>query len=202
MVSTTESADDGANDQGESRSENRSPALSATAGPVHIYPITGNTHGSRSKRRQVKNACTSCQKASKKCDDARPCLRCVKYGVHDECVDSPRKERKKGAKRGPYRKRDGAEMRGIQDTPTSPSQETEISLTLPPMEPLPLVAPGYTPGFYTRFPVPCGKREEPYPPPFYLAPAAPSASDASSPSAALMDAPASYPLYDQMTPGR
>ena len=61
----------------------------------------------RTKRRQVKNACTNCQKACKKCDDARPCLRCVKYGVAEECVDSQRKERQKGLKRGRYKKRDG-----------------------------------------------------------------------------------------------
>ncbi|KAL9714913.1 hypothetical protein Ac2012v2_001573 [Leucoagaricus gongylophorus] len=59
------------------------------------------------KRRQVKNACTHCQKACKKCDDGRPCLRCVKYGVSEGCVDSKRKQRKKGIKRGPYKKRDG-----------------------------------------------------------------------------------------------
>ena len=61
----------------------------------------------RAKRRQVKNACTHCQKACKKCDDARPCLRCVKYGCAEDCVDSQRKERRKGVKRGPYKKRDG-----------------------------------------------------------------------------------------------
>lgn len=60
----------------------------------------------RPKRRQVKNACTRCQKACKKCDDARPCLRCVRYGCTDGCVSSVRKERKKGFKRGPYKKRD------------------------------------------------------------------------------------------------
>ncbi|KAG5221750.1 zinc cluster transcription factor [Salix suchowensis] len=42
------------------------------------------TQAHRSKRRQVKNACTNCQKACKKCDDARPCLRCVKYGIAEE----------------------------------------------------------------------------------------------------------------------
>ncbi|KAI9275378.1 hypothetical protein BY458DRAFT_489189 [Sporodiniella umbellata] len=57
------------------------------------------------KRKQVKNACTNCQKACKKCDDARPCPRCVKYGIHDSCVNSVRKERKKGIKRGPYKRR-------------------------------------------------------------------------------------------------
>ncbi|KAG2203977.1 hypothetical protein INT46_007460 [Mucor plumbeus] len=57
------------------------------------------------KRKQVKNACTNCQKACKKCDDARPCPRCIKYGIAETCVNSVRKERKKGIKRGPYKRR-------------------------------------------------------------------------------------------------
>ncbi|KAK7466913.1 hypothetical protein VKT23_003977 [Stygiomarasmius scandens] len=77
--------------------------------PMHMFPLptasTSNT--SRSKRKQVKNACTNCQKACKKCDECRPCLRCVKYGHPDQCVDSQRKERKKGVKRGKYKRRDG-----------------------------------------------------------------------------------------------
>ncbi|KAG8855144.1 hypothetical protein FRB96_007182 [Tulasnella sp. 330] len=60
----------------------------------------------KTKRRQVKNACTNCQKACKKCDEVRPCTRCVKYDLASECVDSQRKERKKGVKRGPYKKRE------------------------------------------------------------------------------------------------
>ncbi len=78
--------------------------------PMHMYPFPPGmvpAQPTRTKRRQVKNACTNCQKACKKCDDARPCLRCVKYGVAEECVDSQRKERQKGIKRGPYKKRDG-----------------------------------------------------------------------------------------------
>ncbi|KAI9446868.1 hypothetical protein H4582DRAFT_2108416 [Lactarius indigo] len=72
--------------------------------PMHMYPFAPGVVSTsqpqiRSKRRQVKNACTNCQKACKKCDDARPCLRCVKYGIGEEC--------KKGIKRGPYKKRDG-----------------------------------------------------------------------------------------------
>lgn len=75
------------------------------------------------KRKQVKNACgtllpircnfynyncydlwiVNCQKACKKCDDGRPCTRCVKYGIEDTCINSSRKERKKGVKRGTYR---------------------------------------------------------------------------------------------------
>lgn len=49
------------------------------------------------KRKQVKNACIHCQKACKKCDEERPCTRCIKYGLATSCVDSPRKER--GSKR-------------------------------------------------------------------------------------------------------
>ncbi|KAF9070346.1 hypothetical protein BDP27DRAFT_1420036 [Rhodocollybia butyracea] len=73
--------------------------------PMHMYPLPTTQRPLRAKRRQVKNACTNCQKACKKCDDARPCLRCIKYAMETECVDSKRKERKKGLKRGPYKKR-------------------------------------------------------------------------------------------------
>lgn len=47
----------------------------------------------------------NCQKACKKCDEGRACQRCVKLGIADSCIDSPRKERLKGVKRGPYKKR-------------------------------------------------------------------------------------------------
>lgn len=50
----------------------------------------------------------NCQKACKKCDDGRPCQRCIKLGLTATCVNSPRKERKKGVKRGPYKKRQQA----------------------------------------------------------------------------------------------
>ena len=78
--------------------------------PMRMYSLPSGSAASgttpHTKRRQVKNACTNCQKACKKCDEARPCLRCVRYGLSELCVDSQRKERKKGARRGPYRKRD------------------------------------------------------------------------------------------------
>ncbi|KAJ2721231.1 hypothetical protein GGI07_004106 [Coemansia sp. Benny D115] len=57
------------------------------------------------KRAQVKNACVNCQRACKRCDSGRPCQRCVKYRLVDTCVDSKRKPRAKGIKRGPYKKR-------------------------------------------------------------------------------------------------
>ncbi|KAI8338470.1 hypothetical protein BC941DRAFT_423001 [Chlamydoabsidia padenii] len=69
--------------------------------PMHHH----DPNAQNQKRKQVKNACTNCQKACKKCDDARPCPRCVKYNIADSCVNSVRKERKKGIKRGPYKRR-------------------------------------------------------------------------------------------------
>ncbi|KAI9276067.1 hypothetical protein BY458DRAFT_489116 [Sporodiniella umbellata] len=70
------------------------------------HKLKGQEKKRISKRSQVKNACVNCQKACKKCDDGRACQRCIKFGMADTCVDSPRKERKKGFKRGPYRKRE------------------------------------------------------------------------------------------------
>ncbi|KAI8093666.1 uncharacterized protein BX664DRAFT_330278 [Halteromyces radiatus] len=56
----------------------------------------------------------NCQKACKKCDEGRACQRCLKLGIADTCVDSPRKERLKGVKRGPYKKRQ-KQQNGIKD---------------------------------------------------------------------------------------
>ncbi|KAI0000144.1 hypothetical protein BJV74DRAFT_145098 [Russula compacta] len=59
----------------------------------------------RAKRKQVKMACTNCASACKRCDEARPCQRCQKYGLADSCVDGVRKARKVGIKRGPYKRK-------------------------------------------------------------------------------------------------
>ncbi|OCH95258.1 hypothetical protein OBBRIDRAFT_721069 [Obba rivulosa] len=150
--------------------------------PMHMYPCSRgptNTPTTRTKRRQVKNACTNCQKACKKCDDARPCLRCVTYGLQDECVDSQRKERQKGIKRGPYKKRDGRQ-------PASGNTEHQLEVTIdggmviPPAvvagvsQPMSYVGPvGYPPTVYGQYPVaPPGKPGEApiYYPQIYFAP--------------------------------
>jgi len=120
--------------------------------PMHIYPYPpALQQPMKSKRRQVKNACTNCQKACKKCDDARPCLRCVKYGISEECVDSQRKERQKGIKRGPYKKRDGKDRAGSSvnmgphGVPVSNSvaSGSQISSSYMPL--------GYPPSFYGQY---------------------------------------------------
>jgi hypothetical protein len=50
--------------------------------------------------------CQNCANACKRCDEARPCQRCQKYGIADTCEDQQRKERQKGIKRGPYKRKD------------------------------------------------------------------------------------------------
>ncbi|KAJ7938106.1 hypothetical protein B0H13DRAFT_1852040 [Mycena leptocephala] len=116
---------------------------------MHMYPFTPglSSQSVRSKRRQVKNACTNCQKACKKCDEARPCLRCVKYKVPEECMDSQRKERKKGATRGPYKKRDRRGNRMVNsDDPSQEGHSGSLQAPAAPLvEPIPV---GYTPAFY------------------------------------------------------
>ncbi|EPQ29129.1 uncharacterized protein PFL1_03417 [Pseudozyma flocculosa PF-1] len=87
------------------------------AGPMSAGPYDGlHGVGVRPKRKQVKNACVNCQKACKKCDEGRPCGRCVKYGLTDTCQDSSRKERRRGVKRGPYKRR---ATTGSQPAPTA-----------------------------------------------------------------------------------
>ncbi|RUS12897.1 hypothetical protein BC938DRAFT_478309, partial [Jimgerdemannia flammicorona] len=91
----------------------------------------------------------NCQKACKKCDEGRPCQRCIKYGLTDTCIDSTRKERKKGIKRGPYKRRQQSGSANGNTTPTlnqmntpngsqyssmngSPNMRTPMPFTYPP----------------------------------------------------------------------
>ncbi|KAI8318662.1 hypothetical protein GQ54DRAFT_341743 [Martensiomyces pterosporus] len=88
-------------------------------------PLSGN----RPKRLQVKNACVNCQRACKKCDESRPCHRCIKYNLQDSCVDSKRKPRKRGIKRGPYKKRKKTvdKSEDIVDSPKLQEQPSDAS---------------------------------------------------------------------------
>ncbi|KAJ2556942.1 hypothetical protein EV175_001664 [Coemansia sp. RSA 1933] len=81
----------------------------------------------KSKRIQVKNACVNCQRACKKCDDERPCLRCKRYGLGETCVDSQRKPRQRGIKRGPYKKRAKQIQDPVRTPTTSPDVVTPMS---------------------------------------------------------------------------
>ncbi|KAH6918101.1 hypothetical protein BKA70DRAFT_1416118 [Coprinopsis sp. MPI-PUGE-AT-0042] len=76
-------------------------------------PVSSSaSSGSKPKRKQVKMACTNCAAACKRCDEARPCERCQKYGIADSCIDGQRKERKKGIKRGPYKRKNKSSSEG------------------------------------------------------------------------------------------
>ncbi|KAI7861248.1 hypothetical protein BDF14DRAFT_480239 [Spinellus fusiger] len=93
-----------------------------------------------SKRKQVKNACVNCQKACKKCDEGRPCRRCIKLGLTETCINSPRKERRKGVKRGPYKKR--RHHQAVVILPTNDRQIKEIPIaSISPNAPVPGLKP-------------------------------------------------------------
>ncbi|GBB98246.1 hypothetical protein RclHR1_03180011 [Rhizophagus clarus] len=64
--------------------------------------LTWPTAEKTTKREQVKCACVNCQKSRKKCDDKRPCQRCIDLNITETCKDSIRKARK-SIKRGPYK---------------------------------------------------------------------------------------------------
>jgi hypothetical protein len=58
---------------------------SACSTPLHA--------STKKKRIHCKVACVYCKKTSQRCEDVRPCSRCVRLGIADECVDAPRKPR-------------------------------------------------------------------------------------------------------------
>ncbi|KZV65360.1 hypothetical protein PENSPDRAFT_655816 [Peniophora sp. CONT] len=66
---------------------------------------TNRTHTNIAKkpRVMVKVACSRCAEAGKKCENARPCSRCVDRGFGASCSDRVRKVREKGNKRAPHR---------------------------------------------------------------------------------------------------
>ncbi|KAJ7193523.1 hypothetical protein GGX14DRAFT_588456 [Mycena pura] len=142
----------------------------AFAPPPH-QPQASGSPSYRPKRNQVKMACTNCATACKRCDDQRPCTRCQKYSLHDSCIDGQRKERKKGIKRGPYRRRpkdgeNGSVTFAEGEGAAAPPAEWNTSQGSPPpaaaaTSPTPMVLP---PGAVPQpFPVP----PEGYPHPFY-----------------------------------
>ncbi|KDR79930.1 hypothetical protein GALMADRAFT_242061 [Galerina marginata CBS 339.88] len=107
----------------------------------------------RPKRKQVKMACTNCAGACKRCDETRPCERCVKYGIADSCVDGQRKERKKGIKRGPYKRKakgeaDSPSFSGGGDWPNgTPPSSTTSAPGIHPVQ-APYAPEGYYPVYY------------------------------------------------------
>jgi len=106
-------ATDGQQGEGSAPTPLPYPILYPPPGMVYAFPppqpapavVPPTPASSKPKRRQVKMACTNCAAACKRCDETRPCERCKKYGMADSCADGQRKERKKGIKRGPYKRK-------------------------------------------------------------------------------------------------
>ncbi|KIJ34633.1 hypothetical protein M422DRAFT_34982 [Sphaerobolus stellatus SS14] len=122
--------------------------------PMPVFPYGNMVPPSpgmhRPKRTQCKNACINCQKACKKCDDQRPCQRCIRYGTTDTCIDSKRKERKKGIKRGPYKKRDG---KGLDTVDADNGETIRVPQAVQGGTPkIPYVGPvGYPPALWSTY---------------------------------------------------
>ncbi|KAF1972629.1 transcription activator of gluconeogenesis [Bimuria novae-zelandiae CBS 107.79] len=48
----------------------------------------------RPRRKKARRACFACQRAHLTCGDERPCVRCIKRGLQDHCMDGVRKKAK------------------------------------------------------------------------------------------------------------
>ncbi|EGO29900.1 hypothetical protein SERLADRAFT_379440, partial [Serpula lacrymans var. lacrymans S7.9] len=134
---------------------------SGQAFPQFTGTPSTTSSGNRPKRKQVKMACTNCATACKRCDEARPCERCVKYGISETCVDGVRKERKKGVKRGPYKRKNKQNSgdAAYGDPEWQPSGSPNSPPAVPPaMHALP------------PFPPPEGYWPYMYPPPAFMPP--------------------------------
>ncbi|KAK7023805.1 hypothetical protein R3P38DRAFT_2779268 [Favolaschia claudopus] len=176
-------------------------SVEPTGPPRHMYPFSTQTV--QSKRRQSTSMLRS-DDSVQGCDQARPCLRCVKYGFSpEECVDSPpideiqRKERQKGAKRGPYKKRDG-KGNGIAQGKESSSEDIELPTSSSSSGSAALLGSmpvGFQPGLFSQFPSPPGYRPGPsgYYSPVYFAPVAPSASAGQGENAGYLNPPQLFP---------
>ncbi|KAH0581334.1 hypothetical protein H2248_012426 [Termitomyces sp. 'cryptogamus'] len=138
----------------------------------------------RPKRKQVKMACTNCANACKRCDESRPCERCIKYNTPDTCVDGQRKERKKGIKRGPYKRKNKLPAEQIPD-PAAPDAEWLPGPAPPPAPPPGYVSPDAHPplGFYPMY----------YPPPGFIHP--PPTEDAHQAHGAAPPPPHGLPYF-------
>ncbi|KAG9313355.1 hypothetical protein JVU11DRAFT_5670 [Chiua virens] len=135
--------------------------------PQYAQSTPPASNGQRPKRKQVKMACTNCANACKRCNEARPCERCVKYGIQNTCVDGVRKERQKGIKRGPYKRKNKSNGGNSDTSFVATNGESEWEATTgtpqtpaggqPPPPPIQAIAhyPPPPEGFYPYF----------YPPP-------------------------------------
>ncbi|RPD82282.1 hypothetical protein L226DRAFT_564876 [Lentinus tigrinus ALCF2SS1-7] len=76
------------------------PVMNPTvaASPNPSVDSAASTSPMQRKSRGVKIACTNCRTANKKCDEGRPCGRCMKLGMSDSCISAERKQRTRRVK--------------------------------------------------------------------------------------------------------
>jgi len=69
------------------------PELPRTSGRPQRARARHCLRASEGSRNRVKTACTNCKLAKARCDNGRPCSRCVKRGCQDTCIDAIPKRR-------------------------------------------------------------------------------------------------------------
>lgn len=95
----------------------------------NINDMGPNPKRVRKKKKKVEMACVYCRRSHMICDDARPCLRCIKRGIGHLCHDEPTPGRQK-------RKSDGKPGSETAGTLSPPSNLRAIGNS-PPTENLP-----------------------------------------------------------------
>lgn len=78
------------------RAERATGSASPDSSPAKDKPTAASKSKdpSRPKRKKARRACAACQRAHLTCGDERPCERCIKRGLQDDCHDGARKKAK------------------------------------------------------------------------------------------------------------
>ncbi|KNZ72907.1 hypothetical protein J132_01899 [Termitomyces sp. J132] len=99
------------------------------------------------KKKKANRACFHCQKAHLTCDDSRPCQRCTKRGIADNCTEGHRKKAKYLLDEDELEQLKRAKSSSTQES----SQEPATTTTIPPSEPVSqadvLLTTSFDPGF-------------------------------------------------------
>lgn len=61
---------------------------SVAAAQASDYDKSGRIIDQPKKRSKVRNACVGCKKVKTACDEERPCRRCIRLGIEDQCIDA------------------------------------------------------------------------------------------------------------------
>ncbi|KAJ8496694.1 hypothetical protein ONZ51_g963 [Trametes cubensis] len=76
-------------------SNHPSPAATSSMAQTMHEEQMGTPTIVQRKTRGVKIACTNCRRVSKRCDEGRPCTRCLSHGLADTCANASPKPRRR-----------------------------------------------------------------------------------------------------------